>query len=436
MNKRLVILLSTICILYFSCSKSKLPGPQNIDLGKVTITLDSGNNQRDTIGRPLKKTITIKVTQNGLPLAGYSVQFQGSGCDDTVSAVTQYGGTTGYTWYLSSQIGQQTLKIYALNSQNQKVDSVTAVATALATGPGWHFSACTFQDAQPIISFAKLSTGRLFLTYWAGKYYLRYSDDNGVTWNALKTLGNTHMIGYVMSTPQDELFVFTLGEAALYSKDVGQTWSTLAITPFDPRLISTAICTPSGKLLVTSGNVPLSISNDRGKTWTTVPLTAFTSPNPASGVSQLTSAAEDRAGNLYVEETQSQTIFKSADMGKTWNPVKPGESDGAFYIDNNNWFYKSLVGFEGGIYISKDEGTTYNQMIGSSFQGFGNMSVQSDGNFYCQDAHGFYSSAGLGDPFKEIFVFKAEDTPPYIVAKNNNIIMRGTANAVAQYYTK
>lgn len=381
--------------------------------------------------------IVVKITQNGLPLAGYSVQFQGSGCDNIISSVTDYNGTTGCTWALSSQVGQQTLKVYALNSQNQKVDSVTALATALATGLGWHFSACTFQVAQPITSFAKLSTGRLFMTYWVGKYYLNYSDDNGVTWNPVKTLGNTHMIGYVMSTPQDELFVFTAGEGTFYSKDAGQTWSTLNIAPFDPRLISTATCTFSGKLLVTSGDVPLSISIDKGKTWTTVPITAFTSPNPASGVSGLRSPAEDRSGNLYVVETQSETLFKSADLGNTWRPVQSGETDVAFYIDNNNWFYKSRPYFDGGIYISKDAGATYNELISSPNTSLLNMSVQSDGNFYYVDSgRGFYSSAAISSAVSELLVFAADDNPPYIVAKNDNIIIRGTSNAVAEYYTK
>jgi len=435
MHKNLIASLLLLSILYFSCSKSKQPNPQNNTSNAVKIELVSGSNQTDTVGRQLANFIVVKVTQNGAPLSGYQVQFQGSGCNNDRLDIgsTKSDGTISYNWSLSGDVGPQTLKIYALKSQNVKVDSVTATSTGLAPGPGWHSSACSLQGFAIPTGFCKLTTGRLFVCY--GGLGLRYSDDNGISWNFVKSFGSKRNPEFVVSSPTDELFVFTQLNGIFYSNDSGVTWTTLTIPPFG-NIIS-AVYTPSGKLLVTNISTVYT-SLDKGKTWTS-PVNKFSPPNSGGGSdTQISSPTEDINGNLYVVGQQSETIYKSIDNGTTWTAIpRPNEFDFSLYIDNNNTFYKSRSDNPGGgIYISKDNGATYTQLISSPNAFLENMSVQSDGNFYYNYlGQGVYMAKGISNSVKDLNNGQFNVPPPYIVAKNNNIIYADTGNGIIHYFT-
>jgi photosystem II stability/assembly factor-like uncharacterized protein len=463
MNKNLIALFFIICGLYFSCSKaSKFDNvPQNTgtkdtskqstgtkDTSKqsgtalVKIELLSGGGQTDTIGNPLSNPIIVKVTKNGTPTSGYSVQFQASGCnqDNIISTFSQPDGTAGYVWSLANDVGQQSLKAYVLNSNNQKADSVTVTATGLTTGHGWHNSGCSLQSSFSASAFCKLSSGRLFTCYNGGKTYLRYSDDNGVSWNAVKSLGNGHTITWVMATPSDELFAFTEGnDGTFHSTDAGKTWSNLGVPPFNTEIFSSIVCTSSGKLIAASSvTPPLCISVDKGITWASVPFSAFVPQNMNSP--SFHDPIEDKDGNLYIVEQQNGNMFKSADGGKIWNLVPetgynaPGDVF-SLYIDNNNWFYKSTVQFQPGIYISKDKGGTYNMLIpGSPVSEAENMSIQSDGNFYYEAGPNLYLYDQASNSVKTIF--GSGNAGPYVVAKNNNIVVGNLGKGYIKYYTK
>jgi hypothetical protein len=437
MHKNLITSILLISTLYFSCSKSKQPNPQNSASNAVKIELVSGGNQTDTVGRQLANPIVVKVTQNGTPLSGYEVQFQGSGCNNDRLNIgsTKSDGTISYNWSLSGDVGPQTLKIYALKSQNVKVDSVTATSTGLAPDPGWHSSACSIQGGAIPASFCKLTTGRLFVCY--GGLGLRYSDDNGISWNLVKNFAGNSNPRFVVSSPTDELFVFTQVNGIFYSNDSGVTWTTLTTPPFNSGSIISAVCTFSGKLLVTNIQT-IYISLDKGKTWITPP-NKFVPPNSGGGGdSQINSPTEDKSGNLYCVGQESETIYKSIDNGNTWTPIpRPNILDFAIYIDNNNWFYvsQSEPG-TGGIYISKDNGVTYTQLISSPNTFLENMSVQSDGNFYYDYLGlGVYMAKGISNSVKDLNNGQFNVPPPYIVAKNNNIIYADTGNGIIHYFT-
>jgi hypothetical protein len=438
-NKNPIAAILTACLLYYSCSKTNEPdnGPQNAGDQQVKIELISGNDQTDTIGNPLRYPIMVKVTQNGLPVTGFSVQFQASGCneDQIISTASQPDGTAGYTWSLSGEVGKQSMKVYVLNSHDQKLDSVVATATALSTRLGWHNSGCSLQGSASATAFCKLSSGKLFAGYRTGKTYLRYSDDNGISWNAVKSLGNNHFIANIISSPSDELFAFTSGDGVFYSNNSGQTWSNLGTPPFNADLMTSAIVTPTGKLMVTSGDIPLCISVDKGKTWTAIGNTTFVPQNPNNPL--FNNPAEDQSGNLYVVEQQNETIFKSTDAGKTWKPIGEPGSDFSFYIDNNNWFYKSISYINGGVYVSKDNGAIYNQLTTYAKDYMENMSVQSDGNFYYEDLdRGLYSYDSVSKSVRLIFPFTSSGLQSYIIAKNNNIIVANSGKPYIKYYTK
>ncbi len=434
MNRNYIASILLISMVYFSCSKSKQPGPQNGNTTAIKITLVSGSGQTDSIGRQLPNPIVVKVTQNGAALSNYIVEFQGSGCNEDLPYKFQTGadGTSSFNWSLAGTVGQQTMKVFALDAQNKKLDSVTAVATGLATGPGWHFAACT-PFAFAVTSFCKLSTGRLFASF--SEAGLRYSDDNGMSWNLVKPLGSL-TFEYVVSSPTDEVFAFQHNTGLYYTSDAGATWTALSTPPFNSGDIRTAVCTPTGKLLV-ANRTTVYVSADKGKTWT--PPGQFTPPNSSGvGDNDMDSPTEDKSGNLYVVGLESETIYKSSDVGKTWTVVpRPNENDCAFYVDNNNWFYKGRSDPAGGIFISKDNGATYTQLINSPNVFLEKMSVQSDGKFYYDNLDlGLYQVAGINNQLKKIYDGAPSIPIPYIIAKNNNIVTLNYGFNLIAYYQK
>jgi len=441
MKKNLIIPFAAIALLYFGCSKSNNSdnGPKNNTPAPVKIEIVSGSGQTDTVGLQLANVIVVKVTQNGSPVSGYNVEFQGSGCnqDLTINETTQADGTTSYIWRLAGDVGQQTLKAYALNAQNQKVDSATAISTGVAAGPGWHHSACTLMDSDPVEAFAKLSSGKLFACY-SGEHYIRYSEDNGASWSALTNLGNNHHFSWILSSPSDELYVFADNEGTFYSKDAGQTWTQLSIPPIS-GVISTVIYTPDGKLIITT-QTNVYISADKGQTWATTPASGFEVPGAhGGGDDDFASPTEDKSGNLYVVGRVSGTIYKSTDNGNTWAAVaRPqNELDFGFYVDNNNWYYKIIGGsLEAGLYLSKDNGATYTELFSASYF-LDLFSIQSDGNYYFEDvATGLYQSTGITTSVKLISSFLTPTNAPYVVAKNGNVISGYYSNMFIVYFQK
>jgi len=441
MSKTLITPLLLISVLFFSCSKSSQPGPKGGTDSKVKIELVSGDNQTDTIGYHLPNFIVVKVTQNGQPLKNYTVLYSGSGCNAERMDRFDTGadGTAGYNWFLAGDVGQQTLKIYAVDEKNNKVDSVTAVSTAIAPGSGgWHYSACTYPFGYTISALCKTSNGRLFTTLSGGPSYLRYSDDNGVSWYSVESLGDSHRFEHVAASSANEVFA-AADDGNFYSADNGTTWTSLPAQAFDTYSITGLAFTSSGKIVAVDQYKGVYVSLDKGKTWTIAPAALFVHPNSTGPDADFACPSEDQSGNLYVIGKELGGIYKSTDAGKSWTYLNfPNDRFESLFIDANNWFYVSINGNEPyGIYVSKDGGATFN-LISSSTTGFNNdISVQSDGNLYYTlsgaSIGGLYTLNGISAPPKWIFYNDAPFNTPYIVAKNNSIVIANSLGGSLSY---
>ncbi|HWD90644.1 MAG TPA: sialidase family protein [Mucilaginibacter sp.] len=422
MKKCLIIALAA-SILLAGCSKDKQSGNQPSSSVKISIV--SGDGQTDTVGQPVKD-VEFKVTKNGAPAAGYTVTYQLSGCnsDRTDKSTSGADGTVKEYWVLAGDVGQQSMTAIVLDANNKHIDSVTAHATAIATGKGWHPAACTTGSVAQIASFCKLSTGRLISCH-QGQNYLRYSDDNGLSWNALKSLANTHNFEYAISTGSDGIFAFAYNEAPFYSPDAGQTWKILPATPFSKEQITSVSYTASGKILLITRDSGLYISVDNGKTWTLVSASL-------SNTNGLTCAAEAQNGDLYVIDDDLSKLFRSVDEGQHWTdttpPTKPNLSDEQdlwFYIDPaTNYFYKTRFDPAGGIYVSKDNGETYTMLISIGQWFITDLTIQTDGNmYYYFSGQGMYKASAAGANPQLLWPVSSFFSFPYILAQNNNFAM-------------
>jgi hypothetical protein len=137
------------------------------------------------------------------------------------------------------------------------------------------------------------------------------------------------------------------------------------------------------------------------------------------------SPTEDQNGNLYVVGRGSQTIYKSTNNGVSWAAVPKGsmENDFGFYIDNNGWFYKIKgdASTGSGLFVSKNAGATYTQLINVAYDLINQFSVQTDGNYYYENT-GLYQSVGITSNVKLIWGQLTSTFFPYILAQNGNLI--------------
>ncbi|MGZ3750394.1 MAG: hypothetical protein ACXVB0_11595 [Mucilaginibacter sp.] len=408
-------LLAIYCILLYGCSKNN-PNPQNTNNNIVKINLVSGNNQTSGVGNPLNDSIVVKVLNNSSPLANCAVQFTGSGCNDDLTTELHTGadGTVKYLWRLAANQGSQTLKIVAVNS-GKRADSVNASATATSAAGMLRMSACTPNPGSNAESICRLSTGRL-LACFAAKTSIRYSDDNGLSWNPVKGFGANHSVALIATSPQDEIFAATIGEGVFYSKDGGSTWTNITPPAFNPDdIIDDIAYTTNGKLIFTGLSKDIFISPDKGKTWTS-------SDNGLSTSYAYRSPVEQKNGDLYILAF-GDVLYKSTDGGTNWVAQNNTSTEHitAVYVDANDWLYKATLASDGGIYVSKDHGTSFTQVIPLNNTLIVNMSTQQDGNFYFgQLAYAIYR-VNNNNPITP-YIYTDDAYPVYVVTPNNGMV--------------
>lgn len=375
MPKSLFILTLSLLLIY-SCSKDNHKPTQQS--APIKISLLSGDNQFSGIGHPLNDSILVKVTQNGSPVNNAVVQFTGSGCNSDLSIQlnTKADGTVKYLWRLAANQGSQTLSAVAMDGNN-KADSVIVHAVATPPNASGFISACTPYNSEAL-NIVSVSTGRL-LSCFSGKNSLRYSDDNGVSWNPVKSFGAGHSILTVVTSPQDEIFVGTKDDGVFYSKDLGNTWTDITPFKFNKSETIADMGFSDGNLMFTGSSSDFFTSSDKGKSWI-----SSVAGLPANFTYMFPYRLNN--GDLYVL-SMGLVLFKSTDGGANWtaqNTLPDGVL--AICVDNNGWFYKSSFSNPNGgvVYISKDNGQTFSVLY--KVNGFVNtMNLLADGSMYFED---------------------------------------------------
>jgi photosystem II stability/assembly factor-like uncharacterized protein len=256
------------------------------------------------------------------------------------------------------------------------------------------------------------------------------STDNGETWNVILS---AYTEGPVGIGPNDEIYIAGFS-TVFYSYDYGNTWNQREITytaPDSTQASTTIFCIETDKdgsvylgtmsgvfrsddrgnrwnrfvngmfiknirsLLVSSNNKILAgsnssvngiyVSTDKGENWQDV--------NMASMDGQIFfSLAEDSSGNLFAGGINK--LFFSIDNGSSWQIISYVNSSYKYIlIDKNNNIYTSFA--DGGMYVSKDGGATWEEKSKGLKELVGIRSLLIDKNgflFAGTDGVGIYKS--------------------------------------------
>ncbi len=435
MNK-LLFLAAAFFLFNLGCKKEVPRTLENVvPQSGLYIQLVSGNYQTDTVGNKLKDSIKLKVYNNGTPVQGYSIQLLRSGCEDlTVSeATTDANGQVSYAWYLSGDIGKQSLRAVLLDANLNRRDSVGVAAIGLATSHGWHRGGCL--QNFPVNKVTTLSSGRILASLnMAGYPY--YSDDNAKSWHPLKTFSKNYVISKILSSGND-VFMATYNDGIFHSGDNGQTWTNISSGIIDVLNFSDLAYTPSGKLFFLN-DYGVFESDDKGQTWNEndngLPAGSSTYP------------VEQTNGDLFIIGSDA-SVYKLPVHTGTWINIGPTSSyllssAESLYIDNNGNIFMggphNAPSNTGSIYESADNGISWSpvfsqQQDASTYSNIDNIS-KLNGNYY-------FSFGGLGifrtanfTQYKDMTLqFGNIGVVSYTVAANSSFVI-GTTGYGVYYY--
>jgi len=388
-------------------------------------TVLQGDNQTDTVGHPLKDDVQIKVYKDGKPFVNAIVLFKGSGCisKDSTNTITLSDGIASMQWYLSADVGTQTMSVIICDSARNHLDSLTLHATALKnSGIGNLACACGFGGGRDprFQTFYKLHSGRIIANSTTTP---KYSDDNGLSWYPLDHLTNFFLRKMVI-TPNDKIFALT-SAGVISSTDQGINW-TLVVRD-DPNHIQIYdIAYTRGGILSYSSNFAMYLSSDDGKTW------KKTQPTLSGSTLGWVNLTQQINGDLYVLSEEGE-LCKSTDGGTSWtilnsNPINLYEFYSSILIDDNGYIYLGRNDTSGGIYVSKDNGQTITKItftpdIFGALYSPDWITKQSDGYYFI---HTPLQGTFRTKDFVNIENISTRfNTPSYdfIVADNNNMIL-------------
>lgn len=434
MKKYFPALILFSIFIAVGCSKSKTPGPtDNGSKGPPKLEIVSGNNQTAKVGFYPADSVKVKATGNGFDYSKYYVEFKGSGCNADMSVIygiSANGITAVGSYRLAGDVGAQTLQATLLEiSTKKRIDSVTFNLTGTAPTAGVNYAACT--PAGTAYSFTKTGTGRLFALFRIlNGTNLKYSDDDGISWNTVKGLNSSDAIRIVKSDGKNQIVAYSTMDDLYYSADNGATWK-LQNASLKGISVDQLTYTPSGKLFLITNDRSFYYSADNGINW--IALTV----KKDGGIIPLISPQEGPEGVFYVI-ARSQGLFKSVDDGSTWKElpdVMGGNgwdgSTGLYADPNNGWLYKSAE-VPATIYLSKDGGNKYSKLVttGVSADSF----KINNGILYFEGEGSIYKIDGANNVIKIISTSQNQASDgDFIVSNSGNVLFRNELSTFPQY---
>ncbi len=312
-----------IALLFFGCSSCNFNKPTSSEPGKeIALRLEPGEgNPRNSEGDfiPLK---------DGRILFVYSHFTDGSGDNAGAYLAGRFSNDKGKTWskndvtILPNEGGMNVMSVSLLRlrsgelalfylRKNSETDCIPYMRTSTDEAKTWSEPVrCIAGDGYFVVNndrLVLLKNGRIIFSAsqhgapdWAnGKVASYYSDDNGMTWAQSTQVPNIEDVVLqepgIIELKDGQLMLFCRTDAGVqyfsYSRDMGETW-----TPIEPGNIKSPLSPASIKRIPATGDLLLLWNNN---------------------YEQVRDGGKRTPFNLAI----------SRDEGKTWEKIKPVESD-------------------------------------------------------------------------------------------------------------
>lgn len=230
---------------------------------------------------------------------------------------------------------------------------LAGLCLALASGPGW--------AEKPLIDYSIKSDRVLLLNVAdSGKRLvavgergvIMLSDDQGKSWNTLRTASDRVLTGVAFDSPQVGVVVGH-GGTLLRTEDGGQSWNPVEADTNGDALLG-VLAMGQGRI-VTWGAFGLYLtSDDAGATWQRL---SVIDEDFDRHISQVISLKDGR----YLMAGESGTLAVSTDRGATWQSLESpyqGSFFGALQVASGDIL---LFGMRGNVWRSVDDGASWSK---------------------------------------------------------------------------
>jgi photosystem II stability/assembly factor-like uncharacterized protein len=351
----IVVIASSLAL--GSCEK-KEEEPVPPPAPKYVLEVLKGNQQTDTIGHVAHDSVEVRFQLGTRWLPYHRLRFETGACNAASPILTELStdraGRGGAVWRLTSQEGQQQMRILAFDSLGTvRIDTIIT-ATAVRPVSGWHPAACL---PGPALAFYQYPTGRLLAGL--AHEYPHYSDDNGVTWRPLPFVDRNSTIYKIMPAGPGELLVWaatpqSFDREIYYSPDNGQTWQMRRRgTPAPSQEYGAVLYTKAGRLLVGASFDGLFYSDNKGQNWTKVAM-----PSPASFSTPYRNLTEDASGRLFLFDFNSR-LYRSTTGGTSWELLGSPSDHASDLLADPASGALYLTTYLGEVFRSTNQGATW-----------------------------------------------------------------------------
>ena len=400
-------------LFFLSCKKNKI----DTTSANFKVLVLAGNNQSDTIGKQLKDSLKISALEYNKAFSKARIKIIQPGCADTKEFlfITDNNGIISLPWQLNSGIGDQTLKIYLLDSLNNVLDSTLANAKGLFFEHCWLPTDCIPKNASNE-SIVELPDGTILCGL--GKLYS--SANNGQLWNLHQTYPNQFSTYDVINFGSH---VFTLNSMNIqHSSDNGQTWMALSNT-LDIRTSNNMEVTNKGKLFInTIAGVYMSF--DFGQNWTNISII----PNGLGYANYYYNFCEMSNGTIYAVNNLNE-LWTSIDGGTTWTSTFVNNGFVSVYVDDKDDLYIGSSGLNEGDLYRKRKNENGSTLICSFPNTAGQIAeitqISKVNNFF------YFLVSGYGLMKTSNFIsfenLKPSPIDTYLITKSNFAIVTGAS---------